>query len=133
LSSEALRAETDHLGALWRFSGEARARLTLHRADGDYGDATGWTWCSPRDGVLQGQWLMVPQEGVDPVPLLLEAARERLVVPDPVIGMSPPAGASVTPVGLPVWFWVENFDARTERAEVSDAWVQVEARPVSMS
>src|SRR5699024_3821465 len=108
------------------------ARTHLYRSDGNYGNATGFSWCLDRGGD-QAQWLVEPEEPVDPVPGLLELARRFLVVPDPAIAMSPPQDAEVLPVGLPVWFWAENFDSQSERAEVPGSWVRVEAEPASVT
>lgn len=73
-----------------------------------------------------------PGEPVDLVPGLTEEARERLDLPVPEIRTSPPAGVGELPVGLPVWFWVDDFGSREETASVGDVWVRAEAVPVGM-
>lgn len=131
LSMEALREGTDRLDSMWRMSPQERARLTLLRSDDDYEDATGWVWCRGRDGVSHAQWFLRPQQPADLVPALLVTAREALVLPAPAVGVSPPENAEVLPVGLPVWFWVENFSTVSETASAPGVSVTVEGRPRS--
>ena len=94
--------------------------------------ATGFTMCDRRDGPGSGAWLNQPGAPVDPTPLLLQQAREQLVVPRPVVASSPPPSAT-QPLGLPVWFWAENGDPVTATAAVPGVSVTIEAVPVSMT
>jgi len=95
----------------------------------DPGDATGWQACRTHDGDRR-QWFLRDRPA-DPTPALLHTAQQQLRLPAPDLATSPPVGAEVIPVGLPVWFWVEDFEPRAERAEVPGAWVEVRAEPVT--
>ena len=94
--------------------------------------ATGFTMCDRRDGTGSGAWLQQPGVPVDPTPLLLQQAREQLVVPRPAVATSPPSTAT-QPVGLPVWFWADNGDPVTTTAAVPGVSVTVEAVPTTMT
>jgi hypothetical protein len=57
-----------------------------------------------------------------------ELAIERLVLPDPVIGLSPPSGQLV---GVPTWLWVGDWRTHTTSAAVGGVTSTVTARPTS--
>jgi hypothetical protein len=57
-----------------------------------------------------------------------ELAVERLPLPDPVVGLSPPAGQLV---GVPTWLWVGDWSTRTTSAAVGGVTSTVTARPTS--
>jgi hypothetical protein len=57
-----------------------------------------------------------------------ELAIERLALPDPVIGLSPPAGQLV---GVPTWLWVADWSTHTASAAVAGVTSTVTARPTS--
>lgn len=57
-----------------------------------------------------------------------ELAVERLVLPDPVVGLSPPASQLV---GLATWLWVGDWVTRTTSASVGGVTSTVAARPTS--
>lgn len=109
---------------------EGQTALVPTLSAADVAAASGWTWCVPRDGGGQVQWVDVNGVPVDPTPLLVAQARSELVVPLPDASMSPPLGGAM-PVGLPVWFWVENFAASSATASVPGVSVTAQAEPVS--
>lgn len=56
----------------------------------------------------------------------------RLPIPAPVVRTAPPRGADGL-VGLPHWFWVADWRPLTGRAEAGGVWIEVTARPQSLT
>ncbi|GAA2456062.1 hypothetical protein GCM10010191_89230 [Actinomadura vinacea] len=56
----------------------------------------------------------------------------RLPIPEPEVRTAPPRGSSGL-VGLPHWFWVANWRPLSERAQAGGAWVEITARPQSLT
>ncbi len=56
----------------------------------------------------------------------------QMPVPAPRVHTAPPR-RSAGLVGLPEWFWVTNWRSITSRATARDVWVEVSARPQSMT
>ena len=57
---------------------------------------------------------------------------ERLPIPAPAVRTAPPRGAQGL-VSLPHWFWVTNGRPLSDRAEAGGVWVEVTARPQSLT
>lgn len=56
----------------------------------------------------------------------------QMPIPAPRVRTAPPR-RSAGLVGLPEWFWVTNWRTITSRATARDVWVEVSARPQSMT
>ena len=68
---------------------------------------------------------------VSPAELAL-ARWTRMPIPAPEVRTAPPR-RSAGLVGLPQWFWVANWRPISGRATARDVWVEVTARPQSMT
>ncbi|MBX3313010.1 MAG: hypothetical protein KF906_01720 [Actinobacteria bacterium] len=118
----------------WQFAmgpwGGAPQRLVERTTEEQRAGASGFVSCLRRDGSGAQAWLVGGGSPADVVPGLTASAEQALVVPVPEIGSSPPQGA-LMPVGLPVWFWVDNGAALTESAAVPGVSVTVRATVAS--
>lgn len=68
---------------------------------------------------------------VSPAELAL-AKWARMPIPAPVVRTAPPRGSDGL-VGLPEWFWVTNWHSQSGRVAARGVWVEVTARPQSMT
>lgn len=75
-----------------------------------------------------------PDKGDDAVsPAALALTKwANMPVPKPVVRTAPPRQSSGL-VGLPEWFWVTNWHPLNGRVSARNVWVEVTARPQSMT
>lgn len=96
-----------------------------------FGAAESWTSCrleaDPESGAT---WLNSP--GTPGADLLVAHAQQQLDLALPDVGTSPPRGSTQL-VAVPVWFWVENFEAQSTTAEIPGLAATLTATPVSSS
>ncbi|WP_395108085.1 hypothetical protein [Actinomadura sp. SCN-SB] len=83
------------------------------------------------------QMLQRPDADADSAPAVtpgqLATTRwQQLPIPLPQVRTAPPRGTDGL-VGLPQWFWIANWSARTARAQAGAVWAEVTARPTSMT
>ncbi|GAA4242398.1 hypothetical protein GCM10022254_75260 [Actinomadura meridiana] len=80
--------------------------------------------CSPTDGGGKGAKVS---------PAVLALTRwASMPIPAPVVRTAPPRRRDGL-VGLPEWFWVTNWDSLSDRVAARSVWVEVVARPQSMT
>ncbi|MEO6987601.1 MAG: hypothetical protein ABI239_03045, partial [Aquihabitans sp.] len=90
--------------------------------------AESWTQCGlVADPANTAQWLNNPT--VPAAEILVTFAEEQLELELPTVATSPVRGG-LQLVGVPVWFWVDNFDATSTTAEVPGLAATLTATPV---
>lgn len=62
---------------------------------------------------------------------LADTAWKQLRLPLPQVATAPPRGAEGL-VGLPEWFWVNNWSSHHNRVQAGGVWAEVTARPTSV-
>lgn len=63
-------------------------------------------------------------------------ARNHMRLPRPAVSFSPRMPSSLGPatvVGLPTWWWVSNWSARTQHTQAGSVWVDLTATPVGLT
>lgn len=81
-----------------------------------------------RSGLVEGA-VVSPEE-------LAIWARNRMRLPEPAVSFNPRVPSEVGPatfVGLPTWWWVSNWSARSQYTSAGPVWVEVSATPVRSS
>lgn len=90
--------------------------------------ATGFSRCERIDDGTLDQFLTQPPQ--PNAALLVAAAQQQLVLDVPDVATSPPRGA-VQLVGVPVWFWVDNFEPGATTATVPGLAATLTATPAA--
>jgi hypothetical protein len=96
--------------------------------DAEIANATGWANCTLIAGGGAVDFLTRP--ALPNAQLLAAAAERELTLALPVVASSPPRGG-VQLVGIPVWFWVENYEASATTATIPGLSATLTATPAT--